>query len=106
LPPLKTLRPTTTSVLPAGIESGNEDQPHIHQNEFTIQLFSNTQADTSGFGEGEEFLAKINVKTNRKGKRSFTFTVDQDLSGQVITATATNVLTGDTSEFSKAVAAS
>jgi hypothetical protein len=46
------------------------------------------------------------VKTNRKGKRSFTFTVDQDLSGQVITATATNVLTGDTSEFSKAVAAS
>jgi len=42
------------------------------------------------------------MKTNRRGSRSFSFTVNQNLKGKFMTATATNDLTGDTSEFSAA----
>ena len=79
---------------------------------FTIQFFSSSVADPSGFGEGKEFLDEINVKTNRKGNRSFTFTVNQNLQGTFVTATATRLvpdpndpatlLPTDTSEFSAA----
>ena len=70
---------------------------------YVIQLFSNPEADPSGYGEGESFLRQTTVMTNRKGNRSFTITVDQDLAGQFVTATATNATGGGTSEFSRAV---
>jgi CSLREA domain-containing protein len=76
---------------------------------FTLQFFSNPEADPSGFGEGKTFIGETTVKTNRKGKRpfSFTFTPAQTVTaGQKITATATNNSTGDTSEFSAAVSVS
>jgi CSLREA domain-containing protein len=69
---------------------------------FTIQLFSSPQKDPSGFGEGKEFESQTTVTTNRKGSASFTFTTG-DIRPAFVTATATNNLTGDTSEFSKAV---
>jgi hypothetical protein len=70
---------------------------------FTIQFFFNVPGDP----EGRAFLGhQINVKTNRKGTGSFTFTADRDVSGQTITATATNEATGDTSEFSSTVSLS
>jgi len=46
-------------------------------------------------------MGQTNVKTNRKGKGSFTF-MTGDIRGAFVTATATNNLTGDTSEFSAA----
>lgn len=47
------------------------------------------------------------MRTNKKGKRPFSALVSAPPTGEnVITATATNNLTGDTSEFSKAVTAS
>jgi hypothetical protein len=75
---------------------------------FTIQFFSSpaADADPSGFGEGKTFLGEIQVKTNRNGNHSFntTFLPLQPVSpGEKITATATNNLTGDTSEFSTAM---
>jgi hypothetical protein len=73
---------------------------------FTIQFFSNTEADSSGNGEGETLLDEIEVKTNRKGKRSFTLSAVLPAGENVVTATATNNATGDTSEFSNAVTAS
>jgi trimeric autotransporter adhesin len=60
---------------------------------FIIQFFRSTSADTSGFGEGETYLGQIEVKTDRQGNASpspFRFGVNGDLSGQYITATATN----------------
>ena len=69
---------------------------------FTLQFFSNGPNDP----EGKTFLGQKTVKTSRKGKASFTFTATGDLSGQTVTATATNKATGDTSEFSPAVTAS
>ena len=72
---------------------------------FTIQFFSSPAADPSGFGEGKTFLGQIQIKTNREGKRSFSrtlFPLQPVSPGEQITATATNNLTGDTSEFSAA----
>jgi CSLREA domain-containing protein len=72
---------------------------------FTIQFFSSPTADPSGFGEGKTFLGEIQRRTNREGKRSFstTFVPLQPVSsGEKITATVTNNVTGDTSEFSAA----
>ncbi len=75
---------------------------------FTIQFFSSPAADSpSGFGEGKTFLGEFQVKTNRKGKRSFSTPVSAPPTGEnVVTATATNNRTGDTSEFANAVTAS
>lgn len=71
---------------------------------FTIQFFSNPTADTSGNGEGKTFLGEIQVKTSRKGNKNFSAPVSAPPIGEnVITATATNKSTGDTSEFSNAV---
>jgi CSLREA domain-containing protein len=75
---------------------------------FTIQFFSSPAADSSSFGEGKTFLGQVTKKTSRKGSLSFTFTPAQPLPAgeSVVTATATNLSTLDTSEFSKAVTAS
>jgi hypothetical protein len=72
---------------------------------FTLQFFSSPAADASGFGEGKTFLGEIQVTTNTRGDTgTFAFTTSQGAApvGQFITATATNVATGDTSEFSEA----
>jgi len=72
---------------------------------FTIQFFSSQTADLPGFGEGETFLGQKEIRTNREGKRSFTFPAVLRPGEKVVTATATNDATGDTSEFSNAVTA-
>src|SRR5215210_3425798 len=68
---------------------------------FTIQFFSSPAADPSGFGEGQKFLGPKSVTTDASGNASFTFKKKVP-KGQFVTATATNDLTGDTSEFSTA----
>src|SRR5215218_7020542 len=79
---------------------------------FIIQFFSSPEDppdsgvnDPSGYGEGETFLGQIQVKTDRQGNVSpspFAFGINGDFSNRVVTATATNKRTGDTSEFSEA----
>ena len=70
---------------------------------FIIQFFSNTSADSSGFGEGKTFIGQTQVTTNRQGKASFGFSPAAKVPvGDFITATATRKDTGDTSEFSRA----
>jgi autotransporter-associated beta strand protein len=70
---------------------------------FVIEFFSNAAADPSGFGEGQTFLGDVTVSTDALGDASFTFVATPALAtGTPITATATNLATGDTSEFSAA----
>lgn len=73
---------------------------------FTIQFFSSPTADPSGNGEGKTFLGQKEVRTNRRGNRPFTVSAVLPAGENVVTATATNNATGDTSEFSGAVTAS
>lgn len=63
---------------------------------FTVQFFSNP----AGTDEGKTYLGQVNVRTNRKGKASFNVLGPAVSEGEEITATATNLSTGDTSEFS------
>jgi hypothetical protein len=66
---------------------------------FTLEFFSNSECDPSGFGEGETFLGSAVVSTDASGDASFTVTFAVDVGCGSVTATATDPL-GNTSEFS------
>jgi uncharacterized repeat protein (TIGR01451 family)/CSLREA domain-containing protein len=68
---------------------------------YTIEFFANTTCDESGFGEGERFLASIEVTTDPDtGIAFFRAVLNADTSlGEFVTATATSAIDG-TSEFS------
>ncbi len=70
---------------------------------FRLEFFNSPTADASGNGEGQTFVGAINVTTDAGGDAAF----DQIFAptsaiGSFISATATNLSTGDTSEFSNA----
>jgi uncharacterized repeat protein (TIGR01451 family) len=68
---------------------------------FTIQFFSNTVLDASGYGEGETYLGSTSVTTDASGNASFSVLLPASVSsGQSITATATDS-NNNTSEFSE-----
>ncbi len=66
---------------------------------FTLQFFAGPSDD----GEGKRYLGSKSVTTDTSGDVSFTFKTRKKASGEV-TATATNDASGDTSEFSAALA--
>lgn len=68
---------------------------------YFIRFFSNQACDSSGFGEGENFIGITNLSTDASGIKSFTATFNTPIAiGSSITATAT-VFPGITSEFSR-----
>jgi parallel beta-helix repeat protein len=70
---------------------------------FTIQVFSSGACDPSGNGEGEVFLGSTTVVTSSPGGvGTFSLSLPTNLTGQVITATASTSLpmAEETSEFS------
>ena len=67
---------------------------------FRVEFFANAACDASGNGEGETFLGAINVTTDGSGDTFFNATVGAASVGDQITATATDLTTNDTSEFS------
>ncbi|MGB8507644.1 MAG: hypothetical protein WCD76_04505, partial [Pyrinomonadaceae bacterium] len=67
---------------------------------FTIDFYSNPTCDTSGSGEGQNYLGSVTTgTTDGSGNVSFTFSPATLTIGQVVTATATDA-SGNTSEFS------
>lgn len=68
---------------------------------FRLEFFNSPTADSSGNGEGQFFVGTINVMTDGSGNASFdqTFAPNSPLNSY-ISATATNLTTNDTSEFS------
>jgi hypothetical protein len=69
---------------------------------FRIEPFSSDTADPSGYGQGQTFLGFVTVTTDATGAATFSFTVTADLTGESITATATDP-GNNTSEFSLAL---
>ena len=68
---------------------------------YRIEFFANAVADPSGFGEGQTFLGFATVAIGSSGTADFTSPALPPVpSDQFITATATDLLTGNTSEFS------
>ncbi|MBV9469462.1 MAG: CSLREA domain-containing protein, partial [Abitibacteriaceae bacterium] len=71
---------------------------------FTVQFFSNRNADPSGHGEGQTLLATRTVTTNGSGNAAFSLALPGTVPfGQFITATATDP-GNNTSEFSNDLA--
>jgi len=68
---------------------------------FRLEFFNSSTADLSGNGEGQFFVGAINVMTDGSGNALFdqTFAPNSPLNS-FISATATNLTTNDTSEFS------
>ncbi|KPJ78044.1 MAG: hypothetical protein AMJ54_05645 [Deltaproteobacteria bacterium SG8_13] len=73
---------------------------------FTLEFFSSTAADPSGYGEGETYLGADTVTTDGGGNVSFTIVIAGAAvaGGEFVTATATDP-NGNTSEFSAPVTA-
>ena len=66
-----------------------------------IRFFAVAEVDSSGFGEGERYLASTAVTTNSSGVAFFdVFLPEGEAAGAHLTATATDAR-GNTSEFSK-----
>jgi hypothetical protein len=68
--------------------------------QFRVEVFSNSACDPSNHGEGETFLGALTTTTDGSGNASFFGTFLLVPVGRFITATATDLTTGDTSEFS------
>lgn len=69
---------------------------------FRIEFFSDTSTPAASV-EGRTLLGSTTVTTNSSGIASFNTTVSGIITGRSITATATNNVTGNTSEFSDPV---
>ncbi|MBS0658006.1 MAG: right-handed parallel beta-helix repeat-containing protein [Verrucomicrobia bacterium] len=68
---------------------------------YRLEFFASPTCDSSGQGEGASFVGSLDVTTDATGNVSFNQTFPVALAvGQVVTATATRLATGDTSEFS------
>jgi gliding motility-associated-like protein len=65
---------------------------------FTIEFFSNTVADGSGFGQGQTYIGNTSVTTNGSGNASFNVTFAGTFT--FVSATATDA-SNNTSEFCK-----
>lgn len=72
---------------------------------FLIDVYRNTSPDPSGNGEGQIYVGNTTMTTTGSGNGSFTLTANSSYTGQYFSATATDVTTGDTSEFSSDVVA-
>jgi CSLREA domain-containing protein len=76
---------------------------------FVLDFFANDACDPSGNGEGQTFLdpSRTVGPTDAAGNAVFTVTLPVSVAmGQQITATATDSITNDTSEFSNCVGVS
>jgi trimeric autotransporter adhesin len=70
--------------------------------DFLIQCFlTESQPDASGHGEGAALLDTTSRSTGPAGNATFQCNSPEPGNGQRVTATATNIATGDTSEFSE-----
>ncbi|HEY0074570.1 MAG TPA: Calx-beta domain-containing protein, partial [Abditibacteriaceae bacterium] len=70
---------------------------------YTIDVFRNTAADSSGYGEGAVYVGSQDVTTDGSGNANGSLTFSNVPGGSFFTATATDTTTGDTSEFGQAM---
>ncbi|WP_153555201.1 tandem-95 repeat protein [Roseimaritima sediminicola] len=73
---------------------------------FRIEFFASDAADPSGYGEGQRYLGYTQVTTSATGESSIVASLSSMIrTGEAISATATDLTTGETSEFGLAVQA-
>ena len=87
---------------PDHVDAGlGDDLTSAASTTFLIQVFSNTSADAAGSFEGQTLVGSTTVTTDGGGYANFGLSLSGSIPiGAAITATATNLTTGDTSAFS------
>ena len=70
---------------------------------YRICLYANSAVDPSGYGEAETFLGCTTALTNASWNATFTMTTSAPAPGAWVAATATDLVTNDTSELSLTV---
>jgi hypothetical protein len=71
---------------------------------YILDFYASVIADPTGYGQGQRFLGWAVVLTDVHGHGTFDLSIAATTrAGDVLTATASNVSTGDTSEFSQAI---
>jgi CSLREA domain-containing protein len=71
---------------------------------YRVEFFSSSAPDPTGYGEGERYLGFTNITTDAAGHAILGVTLPVVLAaGEFVTATATDIVASDTSEFSNAV---
>jgi ELWxxDGT repeat protein len=97
--------PTLTTAVHDGLNTRiNGTLESTPNTTFRIEIFTNLEDDLSGFGEGHTLVASTTVTTDADGEASFfVLPLSAPPVGTRITATATNLTTQDTSEFSPVV---
>lgn len=72
--------------------------------DYVVDLYAGVACDPSGHGEGRSYLGSVAVTTDAAGNASVAASLPASVAeGDVVTATATEVATGNTSEFSACV---
>ncbi len=73
--------------------------------QYALDFYANTACDASGNGEGATYLGSTTVTTNGAGNVTFQASMATSApAGSSVTATATDIVLGDTSEFSACTA--
>ena len=73
---------------------------------FRIEFFANSSSDASGYGEGQRFIDSIEVTTNATGDAAIGHYLDGLIAtGEIVSATATDLTTNETSEFAANITA-
>jgi CSLREA domain-containing protein len=70
---------------------------------YRVEIYGNYDTDPSGYGEGQEFLQSLTVTTNAQGVANFAANLTLFGGLSTFTATATDLASGETSEFSRAL---
>ncbi len=89
----------TAAGLAAGVTQVTAALDSVPNTDFRIDFYI-AEPDSSGHGEGSAWIAGADVRTDADGKATGIGTSFTSNLGQYLTATATNLATGETSEFS------
>lgn len=94
----------TVFVIPAGTTTTIVgEMSGVPNTVYDVELFSSSQLDPSGYGEGRTLIGSTTVTTDASGTIGFNTTLEEGIPlGEFITATATHPTAG-TSEFSEAI---
>ena len=85
--------PGTATV--AGTMSGTSNRDYF------VEIFTSSACDASGFGEGRTYAAFVSAITDESGSTSFSLPGVPATPGDVVTVTATDSITSDTTSFSQ-----
>jgi len=93
----------TSAVVQSGVTTLMGTLNSTPNSPFALDFFRSPAPDPAGFGEGQQYLGSASVATDTSGNASFTFTTAGAGETGFFTATATNISTQDTGEFSAAL---